>query len=63
MPVSEGQDQKQRALSKVDVNAWRSLFLVNELNELGSYRIISSNITLFLYALFMEGLGLRYWTN
>jgi len=63
LPVSEGQDQKQRALSKVDVNAWRSLFLVNELNELGSYRIISSNITLFLYALFMEGLGLRYWTN
>ena len=25
--------------------------------------MISTNITLFLYALFMEGFGLRYWTN
>ena len=49
--------------SKMDVNAWRSLFLVNELNELQGYRIINSNITLFLYGLFMEGFGLRYWTN
>jgi len=47
----------------MDVNAWRSLFLINELNELGSYRLISSNLTFFIYALVMEGLGVRYWTN
>jgi len=57
-------EQIQRRLEdKIDVNAWRSLFLVNELNELQSYKIISTNVTLFLYGLFMEGFGLRYWTN
>jgi len=45
------------------VNAWRSLFLINELNELGSYRLISTPTSLFVYALIMEGFGLRYWTN
>ena len=51
------------ARSKMDVNAWRSLFLINELNEIGRYRLISSNFTLFIYALLMEGIGMRYWTN
>lgn len=46
-----------------DVNAWRQLFLVNELNEIGSYRLINSSISLFIYALVMEGFGIRYWTN
>ena len=58
------QDKIQRRfLERVDVNAWRSLFLVNELNELQSYKIISTNITLFVYALIMQGFGVRYWTN
>lgn len=45
------------------MNAWRSLFLVNELNELQNYKIINTNLSLFLYALFMQGFGLRYWAN
>jgi len=64
IPVMENQKQvARRSVDKLDVNAWRSLFLINELNELQNYRIISSNVTLFLYGLFMEGIGLRYWTN
>jgi meckelin len=53
---------QRRIEDKIDVNAWRSLFLVNELNELQSYKIISTNMTLFFYALFMQTVGLRYWT-
>jgi len=45
----------------MDVNAWRSLFLVNELNELQGYRLISMEFTLFAYAILMEGFGLKYW--
>ena len=47
----------------MDVNAWRQLFLVNELNEVSNYKIINTNVTLLLYGLFMEGFGLRWWTN
>ena len=46
--------------SKVDVNAWRSLFLLNEFNEMQTYRLVSSELTLILYGLFMEGLGMKY---
>ena len=46
--------------SKVDVNAWRSLFLLNEFNEMQTYRLISSELTLILYGLFMEGFGWKY---
>ena len=53
---------QRRIEDKIDVNAWRSLFLVNELNELQSYKIISTNMTLFFYALFIQTVGLRYWT-
>jgi len=64
VPVVENRKVIRRnAMNKIDVNAWRSLFLINELNEIGSYRLISSNITLFIYALVMEGIGLRFWTN
>ena len=48
------------AESKVDVNAWRSLFLLNEFNEMQTYRLINSELTLILYGLFMEGFGLKY---
>ncbi len=62
--VAGGSKQKERrSRDKLDVNAWRSLFLVNELNELQNYKIISSNVTLFVYGLLMEGVGLRYWTD
>jgi meckelin len=54
---------QRRIEDKLDVNAWRSLFLVNELNEIQSYKIINTNLTLFLYGLVMEGFGIRYWTN
>jgi hypothetical protein len=41
-------------------NAWRSLLLLNEFNELQTYKIISSEFNLIAYAFFMEGLGWRY---
>ena len=65
MPIQrQNEDQKQRTdVSKMDVNAWRQLFLVNELNEVSNYKIINTNVTLLLYGLFMEGFGLRWWTN
>ena len=47
----------------MDVNAWRQLFLVNELNEISNYKLINTNVSLLLYALFMEGVGLRWWTS
>ncbi len=54
VPVVGGLKQKERrSRDKLDVNAWRSLFLVNELNELQNYKIISSNMTLFVYGLLM----------
>lgn len=42
------------------VNAWRGLLLLNEFNELQTYKIISLEFTLIAYAFFMEGLGWRY---
>jgi hypothetical protein len=39
------------------VNGWRRLFLLNELSELQSYKLISTELNLFLYALIMEGFG------
>ena len=42
------------------VNAWRSLLLLNEFNELQTYKLISTEFTLIVYAFFMEGLGWRY---
>ena len=46
-----------------DVNGWRAIFLVNELAELQTYRLIRTDFTLFVYILLMEGVGLRYWTT
>ena len=45
------------------VNAWRSLLLVNELNELQTYKIISVEFTLLTYAFFMDGIGFRYFAS
>jgi hypothetical protein len=39
------------------VNAWRNLLLLNEFTELQTYKIISVELTLIVYALFMDGLG------
>jgi len=39
------------------VNAWRRLFLLNELSELQSYKLISTELNLILFALIMEGFG------
>ena len=46
-------EAKRETAEKKDVNAWRSLFLVNELKEIQTYKVISTNMTLILYALFM----------
>lgn len=51
------------ARSKFDVNAWRSLFLLNELNELQTTKLISTDFTLLTYAVLMEGFGFKYWTS
>jgi hypothetical protein len=45
------------------VNAWRRLFLLNELSELQTYKLISTELNLFLYALIMEGFGLRNFAS
>jgi meckelin len=37
--------------------------LLNEFNELSSYRIISCELTLIIYAFVMEGIGLTNWVN
>lgn len=37
--------------------------MINELNELQTYRIISCEVTLIIYALIMEGIGLTNWVN
>jgi len=64
--LSEDREQSNgiaKSRSKFDVNAWRSLFLLNELNELQTTKLISTNLTLIIYALVMEGFGLKYWTS
>ena len=58
----QAQDEEKNR-SKYDVNAWRSLFLINELNELQTYKLITQEFTLILFALIMEGFGLKYWTQ
>jgi meckelin len=37
--------------------------LLNEFNELSTYRIISCELTLIIYAFVMEGIGLTNWVN
>ena len=59
----ERDDIKNLSSQRVDVNAWRSLFLTNELNELQTYKIINGNFTLLVYAVLMEGFGFKYWTS
>ena len=64
--LSEDRDEQTGvglSRSKFDVNAWRSLFLLNELNELQSTKLISTNFTLIAYAVLMEGFGFKYWTS
>jgi hypothetical protein len=48
---------------KLGVNAWRSLFLLNEINEMQLYKIISIEFTLVIYALIMEGVGVKYFAT
>jgi meckelin len=48
---------------KFDVNAWRHLYLINEFNELQTYRVIGCELTLVIYALIMEGIGVTNWIN
>ena len=48
---------------KLGVNAWRGLFLMNELNELQLYKMISIEFTLIIYALVMEGVGVKYFAT
>ena len=43
-----------------EFNAWRHLFLVNELNELQTAKLISTESNFLIYGLLMEGFGLKY---
>jgi hypothetical protein len=45
------------------VNAWRSLLLLNEFNELQTHKLINVEFTLLCYAFFMEGIGWRYFST
>lgn len=49
--------------SKREVNAWRSLFLLNELNELQTYKLIQTDFTLIVYGIVMEGFGIKYYIS
>jgi len=49
--------------NKREVNAWRNLFLLNELNHLQTYKLIGTEFTLIVYGIVMEGFGLKYWIN
>lgn len=60
---NDGEKHDTYSRSKFDVNAWRSLFLLNELNELQTYKLISTDLTLLIYALLMEGFGMKYWCS
>lgn len=60
---NDGEKTDTYSRSKFDVNAWRSLFLLNELNELQTYKLISTDFTLLMYALLMEGFGMKYWCS
>jgi hypothetical protein len=59
----DSDNAKAKSRSRLDVNAWRSLFLLNKFNELQTTKIIRTDFTLILYALVMEGFGLKYWTS
>lgn len=62
--MKKGTDQAKdgdKIRQKVDVNGWRTIYLVNEFNELQTYRLIRTDVTLILYALFMEGFGFKHW--
>lgn len=50
----------RKGTQEVGVNAWRALFLLNELNELQCEKLISIEFTLLAYAFFMEGIGWRW---
>ncbi len=45
------------------VNAWRSLFLLNEFNELQLEKLISIEFTLCTYLLLVEGVGWKYFAT
>mgnify|MGYP001005826267 CR=1 FL=1 len=61
VPSMDGKSESEKTTT--DVNAWRSLFLLNELNELQTYRIISGELTLIIYAVLMEGFGFKHWVT
>lgn len=63
--IKTGDSEKggQESWTEFSVNAWRQLFLLNELNELQSYKLINTDATLILYAVLMEGFGMTYWTS
>ena len=46
-----------QGVEKMGVNAWRSLFLLNEFNELQLEKLISIEFSLFVYILIMDGCG------
>jgi hypothetical protein len=48
---------------QMGTNAWRTLLLINELNELQTYKIVSIEFTLITYAFFMDGIGFRYFSS
>lgn len=37
--------------------------MINELNELQTYKLIRTDLTLIVYAIVMEGFGVKYWAT
>lgn len=59
----KAEDLKEGDVNRREVNAWRSLFLLNELNDLQSYKLIRTDFTLIVYGIVMEGFGIKNWTS
>jgi len=59
----KAEDLKDGEGNRREVNAWRNLHLLNELNHLQTYKLIGTEFTLIVYGIVMEGFGLKYWIN
>lgn len=56
-------ERKKDVASTSTPNAWRHIFVANELNELQTQRYISVEITLLVYIYLMQAEGWAHWCN
>lgn len=56
-------ERKRDKASLQTPNAWRHIFVVNELNELQMQRFVSIELTIIFYVFLQQGEGWQYWSN